>query len=93
MDHVGCDLGGPPRDMRNRGTIAQPNLPAHRDAAHAKRKLARKRGEGGLGLRATSRGVRNEADPMPARRLSARKIDHMAKQPAHRRPEYMQDVE
>src|SRR2546421_322568 len=43
--------------------------------------------------RAAAYGVRDQSDAVAALSLSAREVDHMAKQPSDRRAQNMQDVE
>jgi hypothetical protein len=62
-------------------------------ARKAKREGGRKLRQRRLGPRAAARRIGNYADPVAARRLSAREIEHMAEQPANGRAQDMQDVE
>ena len=68
-------------------------MPAHRDAGQAERELARQRRECRIRARAAGRGIRHDADLMAARGLPARKVDHVAEQPADRRAQDVEDLE
>ena len=84
MDHVSRGRGGARRHMRAGGDVAEAELAPHRDPAQAELEVGDERGEGGLGQRASGRSVHDQADPVSARRLSAREIDHVTEQSADR---------
>jgi hypothetical protein len=52
-------------------------MPAHRHACQSERKLARQRRERHVCARAAGRGIRHDANRMPARGLRPRKVDHV----------------
>ena len=93
MQDIGARVARPLRHVALRRKIAQSHVPAHRHARQAERKLAFERIECRIGARAAGRGIRHNADRMPARCLRARKIDHVTKQPADRRAQDMKDLE
>ena len=51
------------------------------------------RREGRCGAFAAGRGIGHDADLVPARRLAAREIEHVAEQAADRRPQDVEDLE
>ena len=47
----------------------------------------------GLSAGAAGRGIYDQPDPVPARRLALDQIDYMTEQPAKRGAQHMQDIE
>jgi len=93
VNDVGPDPGGPSRNVHAGRDVVQAELPAHADPAETERQFRRQFRESGLGLCPAGRGIRDEAHAMSARDLAAREVEHMAEQPADRRPQDMQDIE
>jgi hypothetical protein len=93
VQHVDGHTGGPPRHMRNRRHIPQADLPAHGHAADAERKRGRQIRQLSLCRGAAGRSIGDDADPVPARRLAARQIEHMPEQSADRSAQHMQNVD
>jgi hypothetical protein len=93
VDDIGPDIGRPSRNMHAGRDVAQPELPAHGDPAETERQLGRQFRKGGLRSCPSGRGVRDEPHAMAARDLAARKVEHMAEEPADRRAQDMQDIE
>ena len=58
-----------------RGDIAKTETAAHRNAACAKRQMGREFGKHAVGVLAAGQGVRDNADLMAVRRLTADKVD------------------
>ena len=79
--------------MGDRGDIAPARVPAHRNPTHPERKLRIKSGKYCFRLGAAGRGIGDDPDPMPARRLAAREVDHVPEKPAQRRPQDMENIQ
>ena len=93
MQDIGAGFARPLHHVALRRQIAQSNMPAHRHARQPERKLAAERFECRIGVRSARGGIRHNADPVATRRLRARKVDHVTKQPADRRPQDVQDLQ
>ena len=80
--------------MRAAATSRRPICRLIATRREAERKLrAPTRASVGLGARAAGRRVGDQADPVSARSLAARQVEHVAEQPADRRAQDMQDLE
>jgi hypothetical protein len=78
--------------MPDRADVRRSHMAGHRNSGQSKFEHAREVGESGIRLRAAAGGIRNQADPMTAFRLAARKIDDVSEQAADRRTQHVQDV-
>jgi hypothetical protein len=93
VNDIGSRFRSSPCDMRARGKVPQPELPAHFDTRESEREIRRQPLKTGLGHLAAGGRVRHETHPVPARDLPVREVEHVPKQPANRGAHHMQDVQ
>jgi hypothetical protein len=77
--------------MCARSNVRWAELPAHGDTREPQDEIKRQPRQTGFGLFAPGRRIGHELDPVPARNLPTREVEHMAKQPADRRAHHMQN--
>jgi hypothetical protein len=93
MHDIGGHLRGSSCNMRARSNVRCAELPAHGDTRKPQGEIRSQPCQTGFGLFAPGRRIGREPDPVPARNLPTREVEHMAKQPADRRTHYMQNPE
>ena len=93
MHDIGGHLRGSSCNMRARSNVRWAELPAHGDTREPQGEIRSQPCQTGFGVFAPGRRIGHEPDPVPARNLPAREVEHMAKQPADRRTHHMQNPE